>query len=142
MDLTESRDGPDPVDVFVGARVRTLRKRHRMSQQDLARRLGVSFQQVQKYERAANRISSSSLYKVAAVFNLPVGAFFEGLADPAQSDGQGESSWDQRLDQLVNTPGGLNLAEAFLQMSPRLRWPFIDMARALAAAAPADRDET
>ena len=63
------RDGPDPVDVHVGLRIRTIRRERAMSQDDLAKALGLTFQQVQKYERGANRVSASVLVKTAQALN-------------------------------------------------------------------------
>ncbi|USQ95305.1 helix-turn-helix domain-containing protein [Caulobacter sp. RL271] len=132
--MADIQDERDPVDVFVGARVRALRRLRDLSQLELSRHLGVSFQQIQKYETAANRISASMLHRIAALFDVPVGALFDGApsddqrgvlpgpADPAQAPG---------VDVLVNTTGGLGLAEAFLRLPPALRAPLVDVAQAL-----------
>lgn len=68
-----------PVDDYVGAQVRRFRKQAGMSQQVLAARLGLTFQQVQKYERGTNRVSASKLFETAGILGVPVQAFFEGL---------------------------------------------------------------
>lgn len=81
---------PHPVDVTVGNRVREMRIRKGMSQQALGEQVGVSFQQVQKYERGTNRMGSSRLVQVADVLDVPVSTFFEGLgkaADTGNDDG-------------------------------------------------------
>ncbi len=75
----------DPVDVAVGARIRLLRKMRGLSQQALAEAAGVTFQQIQKYERGSNRVSASMLYKAATAMAVPVYYFFDGFAE----DGQG-----------------------------------------------------
>jgi transcriptional regulator with XRE-family HTH domain len=85
--------GPDPedfsrIDAMVGARVRMLRERRKMSQTALGESIGVSFQQVQKYERGANRISASALFHIARTLGVSPADFFEGLA------GQGDSAMD------------------------------------------------
>jgi transcriptional regulator with XRE-family HTH domain len=74
-------DGPDPVDIFVGKRVRYRRRQVDLSQSALATRLGVTFQQLQKYESAANRISASALYRLGHALGVAPGYFFEGYAD-------------------------------------------------------------
>jgi len=74
-----SKEGPDPIDVHVGQRIRLRRTMLGQSQEQLARALGVSFQQVQKYERGTNRISASRLFDVSRVLAVPVGFFFEDL---------------------------------------------------------------
>ncbi len=68
-----------PVDDHVGAKLRQLRKSAGMSQSVLAGRLGLTFQQVQKYERGTNRVSASKLYETAAILGVPVADFFDGL---------------------------------------------------------------
>ena len=78
---------PNPIDVEVGARLRVLRKLRGLSQSDLAERLGLTFQQVQKYERGTNRISASKLWKVAEVLQVPVGELFGDHAAPGQAEG-------------------------------------------------------
>ena len=75
--------GPDPVDVHVGARMRELRKSQGVSQTDLGSAIGVTFQQIQKYEKGTNRVSASMLYAIARRLAVPLTAFFEGLPDPA-----------------------------------------------------------
>ena len=72
-------DGPDPIDVFVAARVHGRRHGLRISQTKLGQSLGVSFQQVQKYENGAVRIGASNLLKISKVLKVDVGHFFEGL---------------------------------------------------------------
>ena len=70
---------PDPVDVHVGMRVRTLRKSKKMSQTALAGELGLTFQQIQTYERGYNRVSSSVLYRISKSLGEPISYFFDGL---------------------------------------------------------------
>jgi transcriptional regulator with XRE-family HTH domain len=69
-----NRDGPDPIDIAVGGRVRTRRRATGLSQTQLAEALGITFQQVQKYERGANRVSASMLVKIAAKLETTVAA--------------------------------------------------------------------
>src|SRR6202011_5921624 len=70
---------PHPIDVHVGRRVRLRRTMLLMSQEKLAAALGLTFQQVQKYERAANRISASRLYHLCRILKIPISFFFSGL---------------------------------------------------------------
>lgn len=67
---------PDPIDVFVGRRIRTRRVFRDMRQEELARELGLTFQQVQKYESGANRVSASRLWEIAAILEMPIAYFF------------------------------------------------------------------
>lgn len=79
---------PDPIDEHVGRRVRLRRKLIGISQDNLAAGLGLTFQQVQKYERGFNRISASKLMGIAVLLKVPVSYFFEGLAG---ADGPGDA---------------------------------------------------
>src|SRR3954447_3249699 len=88
MDRSDEPDrGPNPVDRHVGLRIRMRRKELGISQEKLAEALGLTFQQVQKYERAANRVSASKLFEIARALNTSVGYFYEGLAAGDELDG-------------------------------------------------------
>jgi transcriptional regulator with XRE-family HTH domain len=78
---------PNSTDVQVGESIRAHRLIAGMSQSDLAKRLGVSFQQVQKYEKGANRIGAGRLPQIASIFNIPIGALFEANADASPGKG-------------------------------------------------------
>ena len=82
------RDGPDPVDIHVGKRIRERRVSLGMSQEKIGDYLGLTFQQIQKYERGANRISASKLWAVSNFLKVSVEWFFDGLgkADKGQKD--------------------------------------------------------
>jgi transcriptional regulator with XRE-family HTH domain len=75
---------PDPLDVMVGAKIRIFRSHRGISQTDLARKIGVAFQQVQKYEKGTNRIGASRLSRIAAVLGISVGELFETPGETAQ----------------------------------------------------------
>lgn len=102
---TASKDGPDPVDLYVGAQVRKRREELGFNQSDLARGLGLTFQQVQKYERGSNRISASKLHKIAEVLKAPVEWFFpatgETIAAPLGNAVEAQAV--QRLRRFVST---------------------------------------
>ena len=72
--------GPDPIDIHVGIRLRLRRTLLGLTQTDLARQLGLSFQQVQKYENGKNRVSASMLHHLSEVLDVPVGFFFDDLS--------------------------------------------------------------
>lgn len=78
-------DGPDPVDRYVGSRVRARRVGIRLSQTKLGEAIGVTFQQVQKYENGTNRIGASNLFKIAKTLGVEVAYFFEGVQEIADS---------------------------------------------------------
>ncbi len=126
---------PNPVDLHVGARIRMRRRMQSVSQEKLADALGLTFQQVQKYERGANRVSASKLYEIAAALKSPVSYFFDGLADPA-GEGAGESdaraSDEQTIHSFLMTTEGLELARCFARIPRgRVRRRFLDLIRAL-----------
>lgn len=77
-DTADTDDGPDPVDVYVGQRLKQRRSLIGMSQEQMGKALGLTFQQIQKYERAANRISASRLHEMAAVLGVATSWFFDG----------------------------------------------------------------
>ncbi len=86
------RSPPHPVDVHVGLEVRRLRKGMGLSQDKLAESIGLTFQQVQKYERGANRISASKLLEIGAFLGVPVAYFFNGLPGQVFADRLASSS--------------------------------------------------
>ncbi|MFW7268357.1 helix-turn-helix domain-containing protein [Gluconacetobacter sp. Hr-1-5] len=86
--LTDKPSGPKPVDVHVGGRIRLRRTLLGMSQERLGEALGLTFQQVQKYERGTNRVSASRLYELSDVLDVPVSFFFDGLDHGRRSSGQ------------------------------------------------------
>lgn len=83
--MKPKKDAPHPIDIHVGGRVKRRRRDQGMSQTELADALGLTFQQVQKYERGANRISASKLYEIAMALNVPVAWFFRELPAPADT---------------------------------------------------------
>src|SRR5271163_434044 len=104
------KDGPDPIDIYVGSRLRERRVSLGMSQTVLADRLGLTFQQVQKYERGANRLSASALWRAADAVDVPVSYFFDGL-----SQGNAVAADDQ-LDVIV-----LKLTQKIRKLDPSVR---------------------
>ncbi len=102
-------------DVHVGARVRELRLTRGLTQTDLAERLGISFQQVQKYEKGTNRIGSSRLWDISQVLETPVGAFFDGL-DGASSSGDAVSRRTIQLARAIDGIGDDEIKLKFLEL--------------------------
>lgn len=107
-----------------------------MSQQVLADALGLTFQQVQKYERGSNRISASKLFQIAQFLEVPVSFFFEGLEQVREpSDGSNSMAWNEVVDRLMAEPAGPEMARNFVQI-PRgsVKRRLVDLAIALAGA--------
>lgn len=134
--MSEETEGrrPNPVDLHVGSRVRMRRKLMGVSQEQLAESLGLTFQQVQKYERGANRVSASKLYEIAATLQAQVSYFFEGLADPANaSEGDADQGTEQFVHDFLMTPEGLELAGLFPKITrARVRRRILDLVRSMA----------
>ncbi len=128
---------PNPTDTHVGTRVRMRRLMLNMSQTDLANAVGVTFQQVQKYEKGTNRISASRLQQMSGVLQVPIPFFFEGLpSDSGRSKGKrGEPSPSDILG-FFATSDGLALARAFMRIEDRgLRLPIVHLVEELAGVA-------
>src|SRR6202789_2014842 len=109
---------PNPIDVHVGLQVRLRRKELKISQERLADALGLTFQQVQKYERGANRISASKLYEIARALQVPIGWFFEGLSDPTLA-AEGHNSEGPFGHSFLTTQEGVDLANLFPKVTRR-----------------------
>lgn len=111
---------PHPVDLHVGRRVRGRRKLLRMSLENLAGDIGVAYQQLQKYELGHNRISASTLYRIAEALQTPIDYFYEGLPSPGVRPGPAGDGRDA-LDQLLTLPGGLDLVRSLIPLPDRVR---------------------
>jgi transcriptional regulator with XRE-family HTH domain len=134
MDHTADLErGPNPVDLHVGARIRMRRKLLGVSQERLADELGLTFQQVQKYERGANRISASKLFEIARFLEAPVAYFFEGLSGPAvESEGFSGTRSEQFVHEFLMSTEGLELAALLPQLRSKQRRRILELVRTLA----------
>lgn len=111
--------GPHPADQHVGRQIAAVRIHSDVSQAQLARSIGISFQQLQKYENARNRVSASMLYEIARSLDVPVSRFFDGLPG---NDKASDSVLpvDERLE-FIASAEGRRLIEGLMQLPPRLR---------------------
>jgi len=136
MKAMEKKHGPrsaNPVDVHVGTRVRLRRQVLKMSQEKLGDQLGVTFQQVQKYERGANRIGASRLWKISDVLNVPINFFFDGLTDQMQPGEFADNDQTPIVYDFINSSDGVALAKAVSQIkSKAVRRQILELARSLA----------
>jgi transcriptional regulator with XRE-family HTH domain len=123
-------DDPDGVDKYVGSRVRMRRLILDMSQTELADAIGLTFQQVQKYENGRNRMASSRLQQIANVLGVPVTFFFDGV--PGQSKLSSKPLPDFIPD-FISTPDGLALARAFMELPKGVRRSIVALAEELAS---------
>lgn len=126
-------DGPAEVDLHVGRRIRQRRAALGITQQTLAAALGLTFQQVQKYERGSNRVSASKLYLIAETLNAPISYFFEGLADPVDRPGS-DTGFDRAVNDFLMSAEGLEMAALFARITrPALRRRLLELLREVAA---------
>lgn len=114
-----------PVDLHVGRLIRRLRRARGLSQTQLAQGLGLTFQQVQKYERGLNRISASKLYEAAGVLGVPMSALFEGLPPPQDEAGRGVCEALNRRAAVADSDEGVRLLDAYEKTPPPLRAPVL-----------------
>ena len=112
---------PNPIDVHVGGRMRLRRTLLGMSQMILGERIGLTFQQVQKYERGANRIGASRLFDLSRVLDVPVSFFFDDIADQAQA---------QSPMNIIKGAGGLPEEPATFEADPMTKRETLELVRA------------
>ena len=125
---------PNPIDIHVGGRVRMRRNLAGMSQEKLGEALGLTFQQVQKYEKGTNRIGASRLQQISKILQAPPSFFFEGApsGEPGAMPGFAESS---EVVSFLSTVEGLQLNKAFASIrDPKVRKKVVDLVVALAAS--------
>lgn len=120
---TAAAEAPDPIDVDVGRRIKLRRNAAGVTQTDLAVHLGISFQQVQKYERGANRVSASILVRTAAFLGATVAELV--------GEAPGAKETDDRLT-MLSVPGALPLLEVFSRIQPSLRGAVLQLVRVMA----------
>ena len=125
-----STKAPNPVDKYVGSRVRMRRIMLGMSQEKLGDALGLTFQQVQKYEKGANRIGASRLQQIAHILQVPVSFFFEGAptAPGFTAQASGEAPSPSYVSDFLATSDGLALTKAFMRIKDaKLRRRIVDL---------------
>jgi transcriptional regulator with XRE-family HTH domain len=132
-----AKKAPNPIDKHVGSRVRMRRMMLGMSQEKLGDALGLTFQQVQKYEKGTNRIGASRLQQIAHILQVQVSFFFEGA--PAaitslKSDSMGEAPSPAYVSDFLATSDGLALTKAFMRIDDsKLRRRIVDLVEQIAS---------
>ncbi len=128
------KKAPNPIDKHVGSRVRMRRMMLSMSQEKLGDALGLTFQQVQKYEKGTNRIGASRLQHISHILQVPVAFFFEGAPLlPNQSRQLGEAPSPAYVADFLATSDGLALTKAFMRIKePKLRRRIVDLVEQIA----------
>ena len=130
---------PNPIDIHVGSRVRLRRMMLGMSQEKLGESLGITFQQIQKYEKGTNRIGASRLQHIARVLTVPVSFFFEdapgGVATDPGPGGMAERPSASYVVDFLSSSEGIQLNKAFIRIKDaKIRRKVIELVRALAGA--------
>src|SRR5262245_48481625 len=110
------KKAPNPIDQHVGSRVRMRRLMLAMSQEKLGDALGLTFQQVQKYEKGTNRIGASRLQQISHILQVPVAFFFEGAPNALAPQGFGSALSMAEIDDFISDSEGLRLISAFMRI--------------------------
>src|SRR5262245_47767780 len=129
-----AKKAPNPIDKHVGSRVRMRRMMLSMSQEKLGDALGLTFQQVQKYEKGTNRIGASRLQQISQILQVPVAFLFEGAPSlHPQPDGVREAPSPAYVSDFLATSEGLALTKAFTRIKePKLRRRIVDLVEEIA----------
>lgn len=133
--MPDSKKQPNPIDIHVGARIRLQRNMMGMSQEKLGESLGITFQQVQKYEKGTNRVGASRLQSIAAVLSVPISYFFDGApgGDSGGASGLSEDGSNKFVLDFPTSVEGVHLNRAFARISdPKVRRRIVDLVKALA----------
>ena len=135
--MPDERAPPNPIDVHVGERVAAYRKVAGLSQEALGDAIGVTFQQVQKYEKGTNRIGASRLFEISRALDVPLSVFFEGL--------EGSPSAAQALDPDHSDPTGPHARQGIELLrastvipNPKVRADVVALVRSVAALTPSN----
>ena len=129
-----AKKAPNPIDKHVGSRVRMRRMMLGMSQEKLGNNLGLTFQQVQKYEKGTNRIGASRLQQISTILQVPVSFFFEGAPDmPGRAPIGMEAPSPTYVSDFLATSDGLALTKAFMRIADtKLRRRIVDLVEQIA----------
>ncbi|MCK0198021.1 helix-turn-helix domain-containing protein [Ancylobacter sp. 6x-1] len=130
-----TKKSPNPIDKHVGSRVRMRRMMVSMSQEKLGESLGITFQQIQKYEKGTNRIGASRLQHISNVLGVPVSFFFDGAPGGAAlpHGGFGEEGSPTYVSDFLSTSEGLALTRAFTRITDaKVRRRVVDLVEAIA----------
>ncbi|MGN6466297.1 MAG: helix-turn-helix domain-containing protein [Rhizobiaceae bacterium] len=134
--MIDNKKRPNPIDIHVGSRVRLRRNMLGMSQEKLGEKLGITFQQVQKYEKGTNRVGASRLQAIASILDTPVSFFFEDAPGDGmrQSKGFSEDSATSYVVDFISSAEGLQLNRAFVKITdPKVRRKIIELVRTIGA---------
>ena len=134
--MIENKKKPNPIDIHVGSRIRLRRTMLGKSQEKLGESLGITFQQIQKYEKGTNRVGASRLQNISSILNVPVSFFFEDAPGDSSTgpSGMAEASSSNYVVDFLSSSEGLQLNRAFVKIGdPKVRRKLVDLVKALAS---------
>jgi len=136
-----STKAPNPVDKYVGSRVRMRRIMLGMSQEKLGEALGLTFQQVQKYEKGTNRVGASRIQQISEILQVPVSFLFEGgPSSSASAENHNEGISPAYVSDFLATSEGLALTRAFTRIAdPKLRRSIVELVEQIAEREASDK---
>jgi transcriptional regulator with XRE-family HTH domain len=133
--MTLNKKKPNPIDIHVGSRIRLRRNMLAMSQEKLGEMLGITFQQIQKYEKGTNRVGASRLQAISSHLNVPVAYFFEDAPgqDGSPANGFAEDEGAAYVSDFLSSSEGVQLTRSFLKIKDqKVRRRIIDLVKTLA----------
>lgn len=131
--MVQNKKKPNPIDIHVGSRIRLRRNMLGFSQEKLGESLGITFQQIQKYEKGTNRVGASRLQAISSILNVPVSFFFEDApGSETQAAGFAEDNDSTYIVDFMNSNEGVQLSRAFTKITdPKIRRKIIDLVKTL-----------
>ncbi len=130
--MIENKKKPNPIDIHVGGRIRLRRNMLGLSQEKLGESLGITFQQIQKYEKGTNRVGASRLQAISSALTVPVSFFFEDAPNAGGNVGFAEDNEATYVVDFLNSNEGVQLTRAFTKISdPKVRRKIIDLVKSL-----------
>lgn len=133
--MVDGKKTPNPIDTHVGNRIRLRRNMIGMSQEKLGEQLGITFQQIQKYEKGTNRVGASRLQAIARIMGVPVAFFFEDAPGSGGRPGFAVAPQQDFAFDMLSAPEGLQLQREFARIKdPKVRRRILDLIKTLAAS--------
>ena len=134
--MSDNKKKPNPIDAHVGSRIRLRRNMLEMSQEKLGEMLGITFQQIQKYEKGTNRVGASRLQAIASILSVPPAFFFEGapgMDNTPAAGGMAEGAAANYVVDFLSSTEGLRLNRAFVKITdPAVRKKIVELTESLA----------
>lgn len=132
--MADTKKKPNPIDTHVGSRIRLRRNMLGMSQEKLGESLGITFQQIQKYEKGTNRVGASRLQAISSILGVPVSFFFEDAPGELASGGFAENQSTDFVVDFLGSTEGLQLNRAFVKIrDAKVRRKVVELVKALSA---------